>query len=232
MSYKKIPIKNNGSIIVNNVSDLDFTGLATVTGTGVNSATIDITASANDLSDVNITTPSDGQVLFYNSTTTQWENTTLLVPGQGKLLQVQFGPIPTVSGTATIPSDGTVPLITEGVEIWSQTITPSDNGSKIRIGTSIAFAVSNAASSIVVAIFRNNTCVGVMTDTAANKDAMQTVSFTVYDLPGTTASLTYSARVGRSSGNATWYVNADPNQTNQFGGTLEANAYTVEEIAV
>ena len=148
------------------------------------------------------------------------------------MLQVQFGPIAGVSGTATIPRDASAPLITEGVEIWTQPITLTSTGSKVRISTSISFSVSNAASGVAVAIFRDSTCVGVMVDTAANKDSMQTVSFTVYDLPASLTPIVYSARVGKTTGNATWSVNLDASVVNGFVGLLEHNAYTVEEIAL
>ena len=184
----------------------------------------------NDLLNVNAPTPTNGQVLYYDSSAGEWLPTTLLNPSGGKLLQTAFGPIGSAAGTTTIPKDSTVPLITEGTQIWTQSFTPLSNVSKIRISTSVAFSVSNAASEIVIAVFRNSTCVGVMIDTAANKDAMQTVTFTVYDLPASTTPVTYSARVGRAGGNATWYINRDPNIATVFNDKLVNNAYTVEEI--
>lgn len=208
-------------------------GIATSADGGTDTVTIDLNANLDDLLDVNAPTPVDGDVLYYNGIAGEWQNQTLFVPGQGKIVQVQFGPIPAVSGTATIPYDATTPQITEGVQIWSSTITPTSTTSKIRITTSVAFAVSRPwASSLVVAVFRDNTCVGVMSDTAARRDSLQTVTFTVYDTPTTTTAVTYSARVGRSSGNSIWYINQDANITNVFGGLLAQNAYTVEEIGI
>ena len=189
----------------------------------------------DDLADVSLSGIQDGNALIYNTTTSQWENTPLQVSGSGRILQVQFGPISAQVGTATIPKGTALPLITQGVQMWSQLFTPAIGTSTIRVSSSFVISASSSSQEITFAVFRDSTCIGVATDAVANRDQSQGVSFTFYDTPGTTAQITYSVRVGRSTtqGNSTWYVNALPNFTpgTAYNGVLQNNAYTIEEIS-
>lgn len=194
---------------------------------------ISLNAVINDITNVNTVTPVDGDVLAYDQTAGEWYNTQLFVPGSKKTIQATFGTIGEFSGTTVIPYSVTAPLITEGTQIWASTFTPINSTSEIKITTSLAFSVTNASSAIVVAIFRGTQCIGIMSDGAANGNSYQTVSFTIKD-PGPIVGgtpYTYSARIGKTGGNATWYVNTDAAAEN-FGGLLSNNAYTIEEVVI
>ena len=62
-------------------------------------------------------------------------------------------------GTAFFPTDDTIPQITEGTEIWSQSYTPTSNATSILIRVSNLFIIetSNAADGVVSAIFISGT---------------------------------------------------------------------------
>jgi len=174
----------------------------------------------------------DGGVIFWNATSSQWETTQLFVSGTKQTIQSVFGTVPALSGTTVIVIATTAPLVTEGTELWSQTFTPSQTGGEIQISQSLAFLVTNAASDFVVALFRDNVCIGVMNDSAANGGAFQTVSFIIKDPGAPTGGVpvTYSTRVGKSGGGATWYVNSHDTIATVFGSTLLNNAYTIDEV--
>lgn len=70
----------------------------------------------NGLSDVTLSAPANGQVLTYNSTTSQWENQTLVIPKPGLYAQtapgtIVTGPAPQTLinggvGSMTVPANG------------------------------------------------------------------------------------------------------------------------------
>lgn len=142
-----------------------------------------------------------------------------------------FGKIFGIAGNTVIPVTITAPLITDGTEIFTETMTPATINSEIKITISLAFTVSNAASQIVATLFRDNIPIGAMSDTVANSNNYQTVSFAIKDpgpfVPG--VPVVYSCRFGKTGGNATWYVNTNA-AGEDFGGHLTNNAYTIEEV--
>lgn len=89
---KKIPL-------INESASLDVTGDITITGSG--SATITFPSSdatllsnlseLNDLSDITITSPSDNEVLAYDSTSGDWINQTASEAGLGTVTSVSAG---------------------------------------------------------------------------------------------------------------------------------------------
>ena len=62
-------------------------------------------------------------------------------------------------GATAFPMDDTIPQITEGVEIWSQSYTPTSNATNILIRVSGLFIIetSNIADGVVCAIFISGT---------------------------------------------------------------------------
>jgi len=177
--------------------------------------------------------PAAGHQLYYDSVNGYWTSAPLLIPGSKQTIQSSFGSIPQLSGTTNLLQAATAPLITDGTQLWTTAFTPSAVNAEIKVAMSFAFAISNAASEIVVSLFRDNTCIGAMIDTASSSNGYQTVSFVIKD-PGPFIAgvpVTYQARVGRNGGNATWYINTNSAAEN-MGGVLANNAYTIEEVVV
>lgn len=217
------------------------TGLAkSVLNSGANETLeLSLNAGFNDLNDVTLTPTGapldipDNSIVQYNATLGVWENRTVVPappPGGSLVIQLKWGPISSLSGTAAIPKDTTAPLITEGAEIWSANITPQESSSTIRVATNVTFSSSNASIELVFAVFRGSTCVGTAVNTTANKSSGFAISFEVYDVPATTSQLTYSVRVGRTGPNGTWYINDIHSTIGAFAGSLAQNSYSVEEI--
>ena len=176
--------------------------------------------------------PEDNHTLVYESG--DWVNVPSVAPpppGSDLLVQMKWAPIGALSSTSTIPRDATTPLVTEGVQLWSNTITPTSDTSTIRIATSLTWFHTNASRNLAIAIFRGSTCVGVAEDTVADNREGQTVHFVIYDVPAVDTQITYSCRVGKSGGGpGTFYINTHPDFTEIFNGLLQNNAYSIEEI--
>jgi len=190
------------------------------------------TLQLNDLTDVTLATPLDGQTMVYNTTTSQWENvtTTVNTPGVGRLLQVKFNVINALSGTNTVPVTINDPLITDGIELWSETLTPAEITSNMRISTSSTVSGSSNNTEMMFAFFRDTTCIGVGLVNMSARNAGHPFVITVYDTPAVLTPLVYSCRVGKTTGN-TWYINRLDDAT-LLNGQLANQAYTVEEIGV
>lgn len=181
--------------------------------------------------DTTTLTPAVGHVLRHDGT--EWVNVPAAPIGPSgsfNVIQLFWGPIPAISGTTTIPKDTSLPLIGEGSEIWTETITPTINTSSIRIATNVTFSSSNASIELVFAVYRDNVCIGTAVNTTANKSSGFAVSYEIYDTPATASEIVYSCRVGKTGGGGTWYINDIHSDIGAFAGTLAQNSYSVEEI--
>jgi hypothetical protein len=187
--------------------------------------------SVSNLSDVQFIgspAPLDSQTIVYNGLTGFWENRTIAVPpaGGGRLIQVNFLTIPGQSGTTSIPIS-VIPSVTDGTQIISTTITPTEATSIIRIHISMLAGGSNSNTEVAATVFRDSVFVGSNIYTVANKDSGGPLVLTLYDDPATTAPITYQVRVGRAVGNGAWYINTLPGSAATI---FETNSFTVEEI--
>ena len=198
-------------------------------------AAIDVAAgfsTLGSLTDTTLTSPINSQALVFDSSSGTWINQTISVPpaGGGRLIQVSFGPIAAVSGTAVIPFTAASPSVSDGVSLWVQPLTPTLTTSTIRVSSTIVFSTSTNSMEIVATLFRDGVCIGAGVGNASSRDSAQSMSFTIYDTPNTTAPIIYQMRIGKAGGNGTWYINTFSNISAPLGGVLENNAFTVEEI--
>lgn len=115
--------------------------------------------------------------------------------------------------TAELPVDDTVPLITEGAEILSLTVTPQSAASRFLIEAAVyaspkffrdisadfsAFLTSSTRA-WAAALFRGTTCIQVHAVEAALEDpAGSLLRMAILDQPATAATVTWSVRVGPS----------------------------------
>jgi len=145
----------------------------------------------------------------------------------GLVLQCVVGAIPASSGTGTIPYDSTVPLVTEGNQIWSVTFTPISATSRILIQYQISAASSSTAVMIIGTTFAGSTCLrSVATRSASASGQNMPLDQIIVHQPGSTAAITYSGRLGSSTA-ATTYCNQSSAVT--LGGTM-ASQFIIMEI--
>lgn len=132
--------------------------------------------------------------------------------------------------TVLIPDDDTVPTSTEGTQILSQAITPTDNTNKILCEVSLwgDHNVSvDASGSASAALFRGTTCIQVAR--AGNEGRERSISFSFLDSPATTSATTYTVRVGPNDGGDIIRLNGTTS-ARLFGGASSCTL-TVMEIA-
>jgi hypothetical protein len=143
------------------------------------------------------------------------------------LRQNMSGVIPAISGTTIIPQDNTAPLITEGTQVWTQSVTPSYVGSKVQISFTATVDSGTNNRMIIASVFRDTVNIGVTTCTITTSARPQCLAFNLFDIPGGAGPYTYSCRVGVSSA-ATWYVNG--NGVAQYAGLKADNSYFIQEF--
>jgi len=131
------------------------------------------------------------------------------------------------STTSLIPLDDTVPLISEGTELLSLGITPTSINHRIKAEISISQYSVSALESMVIALFRDSSCIlaGIHTITSNGHRAI--VSLETIDSPSGVSSVTYSVRYGSVSG-GTIGINGH-SAARFFGGTSKA-ALTLSEL--
>lgn len=135
----------------------------------------------------------------------------------------------TGSTTSSIPIDSTIPQNTEGYELVTQAITPTNASNKLVIEFGFTGGAL-AATNVVIALFQDSTAdalsAAVKNITGANyKDQM----FIRHEMTaGTTSSTTFKIRIGTQTG--TLYWNQLPTGET-MGGVISAYL-TIKEIAV
>lgn len=149
--------------------------------------------------------------------------------------QVVSAKIVAATGTTEIPDDDTVPLATEGTEVAKVLITPGTTTNRVLItGCATVSYENDTASGAILAFFRGTTNIGaVRVDGFAN--TLQTVvSWAFEDVPGSTAEMSYTIRIGMVSGTVRWKINARPPGgtaiTDDLGGSMILSRIVATEI--
>lgn len=132
------------------------------------------------------------------------------------------------SGSESIPDDNTAPLISEGAQIWSRQITLQSASNQVRIQMSPVVFNSNSGSGVILALFRDSTCIAAIKSPTSpgTVGAFLQLNFDVYDAPGGIGPYTYSARAGAYAG-GNWYVGQST--AGRFAGLAGQQSYTIEE---
>lgn len=129
------------------------------------------------------------------------------------------------TGTTLIPADNTTPLITEGTQLFSVTITPQSTASKIRIDFAPIVDSGTNGRYITLAAFRDATCIYAGSCYITTATRFYTLPIHVVDVPATAAATTYSVRVGASTA-ATWHIAGS--STIRYNGASNAEWSIVE----
>lgn len=201
-----------------------------------NSATwterVRITAAGN----VGIGTSSPGQLLTVAGTIestsggVKFPDGTTQTTANSKVVQVVNTMNSAVATTTTVmPYDDTIPQNTEGAELMTATITPTNASNKLRIDVKVFCASS--FGDIGVALFQDATAGALAAggvDIVNRANAMMEVSFTHYMTAGTTSATTLKVRGGQSTSGQTFTFNGDSG-ARLFGGVI-ASSITITEI--
>lgn len=150
----------------------------------------------------------------------------------GSVVQcVEGTPYTTAGSIATaIPLDSTIPQNTEGAELTTVTITPTNASNRLRIEANLPFVDGSAGIFVCAAIFQDSTAnalaLGVLTLNGANYS--HNITFTHEMAAGTTSATTFKLRAGPNSG--TVYLNR--RSAGETLGGVSAVRLRVTEIKV
>lgn len=139
-------------------------------------------------------------------------------------LAVYAGNVGIVSGTITIPFDNSAPLVSEGTELWSQTVNPTVIGSNNKIQFSGMVDTSNNGRYVTIAIFKDSSLLGFVSIYNVTANRPTAFSIIVNDIATSLSSVTYSCRIG-ANGN-TWYLGRGATAT--MGG-VNKSGWSIEE---
>lgn len=136
----------------------------------------------------------------------------------GQTLQTIVGNIPATTGTGNKTST-TVPLVTEGIPILSQVLTPKISGSTILIQFSVTLSSASNNARVYVAVFAGSTCIGMAMTTITPAAVTTTIPMQCAFVAPSTAAITFSARTGTISSNTAHFVNQSSASVS-YGGAL------------
>lgn len=177
------------------------------------------------------TTPTAGELRF-NSTTAAGEfySGSAWVP-IGKTLQTITANIAATTGTAN-KTTTTIPLVSEGIAVWSQVLTPLVTGSTVLCQFSLTVAATTAARQVFVAVFAGSTCVAmssayITTAATALPPGLVTIPVQCAYTTTSTASVTFSCRVGTLVNSSVVWVNQSSAST--YGAALQTE-YRLTEL--
>ncbi len=129
------------------------------------------------------------------------------VAGMSSKIEQHFhGTITPQSGVTKTAFDNTVPLATEGTQIWQQTVTPVSLENAVRITFSGMVDTSTNDGAVTIAIFEGSRLIGftVTGSSSYNGNVPATFLLDLYDPVANLTPKTYSCRIGINKG--TWYV--------------------------
>lgn len=153
----------------------------------------------------------------------------LFTLNSGRVIQSIHGPILPLNGTADIPFDNSAPLVSEGVEVGAATITTQHANHHVVINFSLTLDASANNTTIIIAVFRDSTCIASGVTAIDTSGRPKTYSLVTHDHPMVAGEYTYSGRVGVATAGPTWYVNSSSNGNN-LGGTMSTAFWLVEVV--
>lgn len=150
--------------------------------------------------------------------------------GAGLIIQTaMFTTVTPASTGSTIPVDSTKPQITEGAQVMTTTFTPKRSTSRIYVRVCMPLVSASSGSQVIGALFRNSdaNAVAVGACRPSTGDQFGSIVMEWTELPASTATITYSVRIGAGSGTAYFLTSGAAN----FGGAPMGTIF-IQELAV
>jgi hypothetical protein len=235
-----VAFNDAGTVRLGVVNTLSGTNIMALTGWGIADSTAEGGAGAADSAQVIYTGTAVSakaySVLGYLSyesglatagtwsgtpTRTQLLERTTPLPGQ-VIQQVISATGSMATGTTAIPTDNTIPQITEGDQFMSQAITPTSAANLLLIDVATSLANTGTPVALVAALFQDATAnaLKVSTQTEAGASGFNTLPLTHQMLAATTSATTFRVRAGANSGTTTFNGSAG---ASFFGGTIDSH---------
>jgi hypothetical protein len=225
--YGRIEVDTTNWTIARNIimNNNEHTFLAVVNNTGSQNATFKTSAGTGILVESGLNL---GKQL--RNDTTNVIDFEIASSSSALFLQLKSVKIVSTTGTALIPSDDTVPLISEGTEVASLDITPANTANKILIQCNANIGHSLTDENIAVAVFRDSVCIFAGTRRIDSAVTMSPAGIHVVDTPATVSAITYSIRMGTLgaiSGSWEWGGSG----TARLGSAANGDDFTLTEIS-
>jgi len=149
----------------------------------------------------------------------------------GKVLQVLRAELNTKpgAGTGTFPHDDTIPQNTEGNELFTLAVTPTNASNKLLINVEVNAAVS-ATNTAVVALFKDSDADALQAvDAYIVTNKRHTLNLSYYATAGSTSSMTFKVRGGGTNSGEYFYLNG-LTSPGSYGNKV-VSSITITEIA-
>lgn len=132
--------------------------------------------------------------------------------------------------TSEIPTDNTIPQQTEGDEVFTVSITPSDTANILEIDVLLNIGFEGSTGGVIASLFQDATADALQTGygNIANNALMSQVRIYHRMTAGTVSATTFKIRAGKVG--TTGYINRRAS-SDLFGGTL-VSSITVRELTV
>ena len=170
---------------------------------------------------------SSGQILSVASGAPAW------ITG-GKIAQIQSNVYTSGSTTTSqIPNDGSVPQITEGAQIMSVSITPTNASSTLIAFAYCWLAINSSTNAATAALFRDTESPNAAaTSTCFNASTFSRTSHFLSDTwsAGSTSSTTFTVRMGRTGTAGTVTFNGSGGSA-ELGATVKSAIYVLEVLS-
>ena len=167
---------------------------------------------------------------YYGNAWVEVENVGLAQMPAGSVLQTLYVSLSTgLYITATMPWN-TLPAITDGTQILSQSIYPSSSASKILARVSIPCLSIQASNIGVFSIYRDSNCIRTGFTTGEGTygdDKPYAISLEIMDSPNTTSAINYTVRCGAMVG---YHIYVNKTSTGSFGGGSVESSLLLQEI--
>ena len=147
----------------------------------------------------------------------------------GKVAQVVSTITSTIASTSVpIPQDNTIPQITEGAEVMTCSITPT-NASSMLLVEATFWGSTNVLAALISAIFRDTTANAIVSTIAviASGDYANIITIKTMVSAGSTSATTFRLRIGTRSGVTAYFLS---NSSGGFFSTSDTALMTITEI--
>lgn len=210
------------------LSSAQLSSVAALTGSGIVKRATDGTWTAGTLAEADIPALDWSKITTGKPTTVTGYGIT--DASTSNVIHVHHGKVSIMTGTSIIPYGDAQPTITNGTEILSQTVNPATTASQFLLEFS-GVVDSSSKAVLTVAIFRTigttATFIGYGLIGFPQSGTPGPLVVRVEDIPNTTSPVTYSARIGTSASNGTWYLGRGENAT--MGG-VNHSAFRLTEM--
>ena len=201
------------------------TGAATININGLGAVSI----KKYDNTDLSADDIVSGQLVIIAYDGTYYQE--LLIPPIGTICQqvyTQSNSVITGSGSDTIPSDNTIPQITEGKQVLICSITPKSSISKLKIEIKTWSSIAAGGGITTIALFQNSDpdALAVAKHEVYNGNEFQETILTHFMTAGTTSQISFSVRMG--CGGSAWGFNGDYLGATLYGGKMYSSISVTE----